>query len=69
MTLDKKRLLQRIRIPLGFLFAIVFMVFARPTVMYLIIGGAVAAVGLLIRAWASGHIRKARVLAISGPYA
>lgn len=64
-----KRFLQRIRIPLGFIFAIVFLVFARPNSLSLIIGGGVAAVGLLIRGWASGHIRKARVLATSGPYA
>ena len=64
-----KRFLQRIRIPLGFLFAIVFVIFARPTLLTLCIGGAVALVGLLIRAWSSGHIRKARVLAVTGPYA
>ena len=34
----------------------------------LIIGGATAVIGLLIRAWASGHIRKNQTLAISGPY-
>jgi len=64
-----KRTLQRIRIPLGFLFAIVFLVFARPTAMSLIVGSAMAIVGLAIRAWASGHIRKARELAVTGPYA
>ena len=64
-----KRFLQRLRVPLGFLFAIVFMVFARPTMWTLIVGGVVAFVGVAIRAWASGHIRKARELAISGPYA
>jgi len=64
-----KRFLQRIRIPLGFLFAIVFLIFARPTLITLVVGGVVAVLGVLIRAWASGHIRKARELAISGPYA
>jgi len=64
-----KRFLQRIRIPLGFLFAIVFVIFARPTSVTLFIGGAVSLVGLLIRAWSSGHIRKASVLAVTGPYA
>ena len=68
VTFDK-RFLQRVRIPLGFLFAIVFVIFARPTAMTLIIGAAVAAIGVAIRAWASGHIRKAKVLATSGPYA
>lgn len=64
-----KRFVQRIRVPVGFLFAIVFMIFARPTVSSLIVGASVAFVGVGIRAWASGHIRKAKVLAVSGPYA
>ncbi len=64
-----KRTLQRIRVPLGFIFAAVFLVFARPTPLSLGIGSAVAVVGVLIRAWASGHIRKAKELAVSGPYA
>ena len=64
-----KRFIQRIRVPLGFVFAIIFLVFARPTAVTLAVGTAVAFLGLLIRAWASGHIRKARELAISGPYA
>lgn len=64
-----KRTLQRLRVPLGFLFAIIFLVFAEPTLLTITIGSGVALVGLAIRAWASGHIRKARVLAITGPYA
>lgn len=64
-----KRLLQRLRVPLGFLFATVFFVFAKPTAASLIVGGAIAVLGLAIRAWASGHIRKASVLAVTGPYA
>ena len=67
--MENKRILQRIRVPLGFLFGIVFLVFARPNPTVLIIGGIVAVVGILIRAWASGHIRKNQNLAISGPYA
>lgn len=67
-SLDK-RFLQRIRIPLGFLFAIVFLYFAAPTAITLAIGGSIALIGLAIRAWASGHIRKASVLAVTGPYA
>lgn len=63
-----KRIVQRIRVPLGFLFAIVFLIFARPTLLTLAIGSVVVCVGVLIRAWASGHIRKAKSLAVSGPY-
>lgn len=57
------------RVPLGFLFAIIFLVFARPSLVSLAIGAAIALVGLAIRGWASGHIRKNRELAVSGPYA
>lgn len=64
-----KRILQRIRVPLAFIFAVVFLVFAWPTWTTLVFGGAIALVGLAIRAWASGHIRKASILAVSGPYA
>lgn len=64
-----KRTLQRLRVPLGFLFAAVFLVFAKPTVFSLAIGGSIALIGVAIRAWASGHIRKASVLAVTGPYA
>ena len=67
-TFDK-RFLQRIRVPLGFVFAILFVVFSRPDRTTLIVGGVIALIGLAIRAWASGHIRKASELAVSGPYA
>ena len=60
--------IQRFRVPLGFLFGIVFLIFARPAPTALAIGGAIAIIGILIRAWASGHIRKNQNLAVSGPY-
>lgn len=61
--------IQRFRVPLGFLFAAIFLIFARPEPLTLVIGGAIAVVGLLTRAWASGHIRKNQTLAVSGHYA
>lgn len=64
-----KRFLQRIRIPLGFIFAAVFIICAKPHMMSLAIGAGIAIIGLAIRAWASGHIRKAKTLAVTGPYA
>ncbi len=60
---------QRWRVPLGFVSAAVFLIFARPTLWTLLIGAAVSVVGLLIRGWAAGHIRKNAELATSGPYA
>lgn len=61
--------LQRFRVPLGFIFTAVFLIFARPTPLTIAIGAVIAIIGVLIRAWASGHIRKNKTLAVSGPYA
>lgn len=60
---------QRWRVPLGFVCAALFLVFAQPRALTLIVGGAIALLGLLIRAWAAGHIRKNDRLAVTGPYA
>jgi len=60
---------QRWRVPLGFLCGALFILLARPRWTTLAAGGAVALVGLLLRAWAAGHIRKNSALAVSGPYA
>jgi protein-S-isoprenylcysteine O-methyltransferase Ste14 len=61
--------MQRWRVPLGFACGALFIVLARPALRTLLIGGAVALVGLLLRAWSAGHIRKNTTLAVSGPYA
>jgi protein-S-isoprenylcysteine O-methyltransferase Ste14 len=56
-------------VPLGFLCGAIFVLFARPRPLTLAIGGVVALLGLILRAWAAGHIRKNAELAVSGPYA
>jgi protein-S-isoprenylcysteine O-methyltransferase Ste14 len=61
--------MQRWRVPLGFLCGALFVLFARPRPLSLGLGGAVALLGLALRAWAAGHIRKNAELAVSGPYA
>ena len=61
--------MQRWRVPLGFLCGAVFLWFARPSWLTLGIGGGVALIGLALRAWSAGHIRKNSALATSGPYA
>ena len=63
------KIARRIRVPLGFLFAIVYFWLARPTWRLLGVGGALVILGLLVRALASGHVRKNEALATSGPYA
>jgi len=61
--------MQRLRVPLGFVCGAFFFVFARPRSPTLFIGGLIALLGLGLRAWAAGHIRKNAALATSGPYA
>ncbi|HEX2721797.1 MAG TPA: isoprenylcysteine carboxylmethyltransferase family protein [Gemmatimonadaceae bacterium] len=62
-------LAKTVRLPLGFTFGIAYLLWARPTALTLAAGGAIALAGVLVRAWASGHIVKNRVLAVTGPYA
>ncbi len=59
----------RWRVPLHFLMAAVLLGFARPTATLLVVGAVVAAVGLAVRAWSAGHLRREQVLTTSGPYA
>ena len=60
---------KRLRLPLGFLLGITYLIFARPTPLTLAVGGTIALVGVLARGWASGHISKNERLATTGPYA
>ena len=60
---------KKLRLPLGFVFGIAYLIWARPNIVTLAVGGTVALVGVFIRAWASGHISKNRKLAVTGPYA
>ena len=63
------RVARRIRVPLGFVIAILYFWLARPTWRSLGVGAVLIVPGLLIRALASGHVRKNEALATSGPYA
>ena len=63
------RVARRIRVPLGFVFAVLYFWLARPTWRWLALGAVLIVPGLLIRALASGHISKNEALATSGPYA
>jgi protein-S-isoprenylcysteine O-methyltransferase Ste14 len=60
---------RRIRVPLGFIFAVFYFWLARPTWRSVALGSILIIPGLLIRALASGHVRKNESLATSGPYA
>ena len=59
----------RWRVRLGYPVALVYLLLASPTRHWIAIGVALAALGLLIRAIAAGHLRKDRELATAGPYA
>jgi protein-S-isoprenylcysteine O-methyltransferase Ste14 len=59
----------RWRVRTGYPVAVLFIVLAAPTPRAIAIGTAVAFVGLAIRAYASGYLRKDRELATTGPYA
>ena len=54
---------------MGFVCAALFVLFAKPRPATLIAGAIVSVVGLALRAWSAGHIRKNDALATSGPYA
>jgi hypothetical protein len=64
-----QKIARRIRVPLGFLFAALYVWLAHPTWRSIIAGSSIAVVGLVTRALASGHVRKNEQLATIGPYA
>ena len=60
---------RRTRVPLGFAFAIFYVLLARPTAKSLLVGAAICVPGLGLRALASGHVQKNTCLTTTGPYA
>ena len=62
-------MVQRFRVPLGFLIAAVVLYLAHPTPRLIAVGLPIALAGALLRALAAGVIRKDAVLTTSGPYA
>jgi protein-S-isoprenylcysteine O-methyltransferase Ste14 len=69
-TVDNwSRVARRVRVPLGFIFAVVYIWLAQPTPTSLIAGTLVLLPGLVLRGLASGHVQKDKQLTTSGPYA
>jgi protein-S-isoprenylcysteine O-methyltransferase Ste14 len=62
------RVARRIRVPLGFVFAAIYIWLARPTWWSISLGAGISLFGVLIRALASGHVRKNEELTTTGPY-
>jgi protein-S-isoprenylcysteine O-methyltransferase Ste14 len=63
-----QKIAQRIRVPLGFAFAAVYLWLAQPTIQSMIAGICFIIAGIVIRALASGHVKKNEELTTSGPY-
>ena len=59
----------RLRVFTGFVLVAAFAWFSKPDLPSLIWGLPVSMIGLLVRAWATGHLEKNLRLAESGPYA
>ena len=62
-------ILTRIRVPVGFLLAGLYFYLAQPIWPIWLFGSGLAFLGILLRAWAAGHVRKNDQLAVTGPYA
>jgi len=63
------RIARRIRVPLGFVFAVLFLWLARPTWLSLAWSLWVVVPGVWLRGYASGYVKKNAELAVTGPYA
>ena len=60
---------QRLRVPCGFVLLVTFAWLSRPTLRSMAVGLPISVLGLILRAWATGHLAKDQHLATSGPYA
>ena len=64
-----QKIARRIRVPLGFAVAAVFLIFAAPTSRSLVWSLPLVLVGLWLRGYASGYVKKNSELTQTGPYA
>ena len=58
----------RWRVRLGYPLAITVLAFSRPTPRSILMGALAGVIGLLVRAYAAGYLRKQEVLTVTGPY-
>src|SRR3989442_6002154 len=63
------KVVQKLRVPLGFILAAGVLYFAEPTAVSIFLGLPLATVGVVLRALAAGVIKKDSVMATSGVYA
>jgi protein-S-isoprenylcysteine O-methyltransferase Ste14 len=64
-----QKIARRIRVPLGFVFAAVFLWLAQPTWKTMLASLFLVIPGVWLRAYASGYVRKNAELTRTGPYA
>ena len=64
-----QKIARRIRVPMGFIFAAVFLWLARPGWRSMAASLALVVPGLWLRGYASGYVKKNAELATTGPYA
>jgi Phospholipid methyltransferase len=69
LTLSWSRVARRIRVPMGFVFALFYLLTAHPSVHSLWWSLLGVIPGLALRAYASGYVRKNTELVTTGPYA
>jgi protein-S-isoprenylcysteine O-methyltransferase Ste14 len=62
-------LVAKLRVPFGFVLLAAFGWFSEPSIAALAAGIPISIAGIVIRAWAAGHLAKNRRLATGGPYA
>ena len=63
------RIARRIRVPLGFVFAVFFLWLARPSAEFLAWSLLLVLPGLWLRGYASGYVKKNAEVTMTGPYA
>jgi protein-S-isoprenylcysteine O-methyltransferase Ste14 len=69
MLTSWSKVARRIRVPTGFLFAAFYLWRARPSLASMVYSLLLVIPGLLLRAYASGYVKKNTELTVSGPYA
>ncbi len=69
MATEWSKIARRIRVPLGFVFAALFLWLARPSWLSLAWSLSVVVPGVWLRGYASGYVKKNAELTVTGPYA
>jgi protein-S-isoprenylcysteine O-methyltransferase Ste14 len=64
-----RRIARRIRVPMGFAFAALYLWLARPTAASMVGSLLLVVPGIWLRAYASGYVKKNAELTTTGPYA